>query len=237
MIRTENGYTRCKCQRELIVENIFKYSGMPKTYFKYKSELEDQKILNQKKQSISYLDLITSTSKNENNIKRLIREQRRIVLRGNPGTGKSQLAGTIAIEIAKVFDLNRAQLEVNQFFFLDVRKIGNLMFNGNKNKLLEKIKKCNVLIIDDLGKETKDKNGNILLSLDEIVRSFEGLIIVTTNDLGNIKAKYDKLNEPLSSYLLPNRPDELNKRVSYYHVISEKGGERRNQTIEDDFLP
>lgn len=107
---------------------------------------------------------------------KFIKEKRNVILVGDSGGGKTHLAISLGLEACKQ--------NYNVGFF-DVSKLSNMLLKEHKygdiEKLLLKLKKLDLLILDELGYVPFSKNGAELLFRVISERYEVGSIIVTTN--------------------------------------------------------
>lgn len=223
LIRMEEGYVRCECQREKILKKIFKLSETPKEFYKFKDELDDQVVKTPLKKKAGYLEVINNITSSEDKIEALIENDTSIILKGNSGSGKTQMAITLALEIAQKFNLYEKNITERRFFFLNAREIGNWAFDNQKRqRVLSYIKKCKVLIIDDLGAEYYT-NPAILKMLDTVLRGFNGIKIITTNLNEDVNSFYKKYDSRLADVLAPaNEYDHAKYNCLFYYVVTKE---------------
>lgn len=235
-VRVGGGYNRCECQRERIVRRIFELSRTPKEFYNFRDALGNQKVKTSLNQFTSYLDLIDNLTLDPEKVNELMKRNTTIVLKGNTGSGKTLMATTIALEIMKQFNLYAPNIETHRFFFLNAREIGNWMFdNEEKARIMNYVRKCNVLIIDDLGSEP-DKNEYIYKALDELLRNFNGIKLITTNLNEELKDFYMKRNQRLTDVLVNTYEREHKKDNTLFYYVNKKDSRRRKSVADLDLI-
>lgn len=229
----------CECFRDELINRRYKNSGARKNHFKRLEDLNDQYVFSGSGHKVRYKKVIEDFVRTRENIEYLIEEDSRIILHGSTGSGKTQLAITLAIEMLANFDLQKEITDEKQekfgFYFLPVSKIKRNVFNDDeKDEIFKELNKFDVLILDDLVSESEIDNNQIphvLGMLNDIVRIFEGLIIMTTNYNGNIKEYYNKKGfNRLSSVLITSDESEHGQYNSFfYNVKTQKDKENRKK--------
>jgi DNA replication protein DnaC len=107
---------------------------------------------------------------------KFIRDKRNVILVGDSGGGKTHLAIALGVEACK---------QTYSVGFYDVCKLSNLLLKEHKygdiEKFLFRLKKLDLLILDELGYVPFSKNGAELLFRVISERYEVGSIIITTN--------------------------------------------------------
>lgn len=241
---------RCECMREKFINFYYDWSSSPVRNKKFIEELSKDKEIyldgDEEKQvelteeikflSEIYIKLINESMKNNRPI------SDKILLQGTPGSGKTQFAITLALEILKDMDLTRSEMIYKPFYFLSLEKIisESKVYDDNfKEQLWKKINYSKVLIIDDLGEELeklKKTNGQedkrvleVLDILKQITEEFNGLLIMTTN-IPNFEKMYEKVKPRLHSRLFGKEGE--NDNLLFYAVVGEdKRDEQKSEAI------
>ena len=237
-INTKNGFIVCECNRDKTLNKMYEWSEAPPKYKKQLIELEDQKIKNGKGTIVSYKESIERLTKNRENIEMMIENEFRIVLKGSTGSGKTQFALTLAMEILKNYDLQDPNPELNKFFFLSIAKLNEVIFEKEKS-YYDKIRKASVLIIDDIGVELQVQNNKtayILMELDHLIREFEGILIITTNVAENLKEMYEHHNKRLSSVILTDTEENHGINNSLFYTFAQREERRKKKNTGVVFL-
>lgn len=203
MIMQENGsYKRCECLRVLNTMKFTDWAGASKEYIKGMNKLIDTNMKRNKKEA-NNKDVIAQFLKKEV-IEELINKKFRIHITGTNGSGKTQTAITLAIEILKRMDLEKPQIQMNKFYILDVQSLKDDIYNEEKmEKKRKKAKTAEVLIIDGLGKETETPNAarkaSIQEAIERMIKDSKGLIITTSKE--SQQQAYKKTKESIESML------------------------------------
>lgn len=241
-VNTIDGYMICECLRLQNVETFYNWSDAPQKYNKRLVELEDQNILNGKDKKVSYKKSMKQLIEKRENIESMIQNEFRIVLKGTTGSGKSQYAVTLAMEILANYNLQDHNPDINKFYFLSIHKLNEIIFNDNKKAKAdyhEKIRKAKVLIIDDIGVDIQFENNKtpyMLDELDHIIRSFQGILILTTNMEQNLKDAYMPYNERLASVILTDREENHGENNSLFYMMNQKEERRKKKNTNVQFL-
>jgi DNA replication protein DnaC len=236
LVNVDGNYIKCECIRDRKIEHFFNWSDAERKHFKRLADLKDQETISGKGRRFSYKNVIEQLTNNPDNIKHLVEDEFRLVLSGGTGSGKTQMAVTTAIEVLANFDLQDLEVFPRKFYFLPVVDIKNYQFDKDKTKLNEirdKVKKSDVLILDDLGTEIQIKNESIPYihdALNTIIRSFNGFLIITTNLNNNINETYKNYNKRLASVLTQGSEDEHGEYNNlFYNVLAPGNKERRKK--------
>jgi len=163
----ESLLTLCRHESErryaLSVQRKIKQAGFPKT--KTLSMLNFDKAPKLPKEMIKNL----STCK-------FVEDKRNVILVGDSGGGKTHLAIALGVEACK---------NVHSVGFYDVSKLSNMLLKEHKygdiEKFLLKLKKLDLLILDELGYVPFSKSGAELLFRVISERYEVGSVIITTN--------------------------------------------------------
>ncbi|GGC89092.1 hypothetical protein GCM10007216_19840 [Thalassobacillus devorans] len=249
-IQGENGSILCNCLLEENLEKLVRNSGAPFKLFKQINQLEEMNLKNPLSEEATNQQFVKGLVTKDLPINNLIDNEARFVFRGYPGSGKSQLATTIAIEAIKSnFERNFAR-DVNLpiFTFVDIRKLLNQYFMEDAHKeradITNQIKKSKILIIDDIGVESHlDANGSIVLKnkvsnlileyVETIVRDFCGLIIVTTNLGMDLRPVYQNFSQRLADTLFPSiEKNHGMENTFYYSFVKEE-----DESFRRKYLP
>jgi DNA replication protein DnaC len=224
---------KCECIRDKKIEHFYKWSEAEPKHFKRLNELRDQLVVTGKGKEVGYKRVIETLTGSRENIKHLVEEEFRLVLSGSNGSGKTQMAVTIAIEILANFELNSFDDHPRKFYFLPASKIKYIMFDDEKiKKIQDKIHKSDVLILDDLGVESLNMNGqtiHIYDCLNNLIRSFNGFLIITTNEDRDLREVY-RINKRLASVLIQGSKEEHGDINNlFYEITTPEGSERRKK--------
>lgn len=234
-VKVGNGYNRCECIRDRIVENKFNESTTPESFYKFKEDLEDQKSFTILKKEIGYIDIINELTSNEAK-EELFKKNMTIVLKGNAGSGKTQLATTLALELVRRFNLYEKELKTKDFYFLRMASFKDLVFKDeDKKEIIKKVRNSDVLIIDDLGTENYN-NTWTMERLSEVLREFDGVKIITTNmTKTDIHSFYKDKDARLSDVLVNSTEDKHAENNCLFYLIGKKES-RRVQKVKQNLF-
>lgn len=208
-IPTEEGYKICECLRDRVAKLAFNQSGAPNNYFKLIEDLNDQYIVSGKGEKLTYKGVLSALTNDRKMIEQMYESNMKIVLNGDIGSGKTQFAITLALEMLRNFDLKKEVLTPEErderytFYFLSTVRLNSIIFNDDKlEKVIEEASKHKIIIVDDLISESEMVNGKtpyLLEKLNEIVRSVDGIVISTTNYGGDVKEYYENVLDRLKA--------------------------------------
>lgn len=238
LVSVAGGYARCSCQRDKIATKLYIEAGFKEEHYVKREDVKNQPVFSARKVKTTYKELLENLVGDPYKVRKMIEKEMTIVLRGNPGSGKTQFATTATYEILKQFNLYVPVIHTYKAFFLDVRTISNWMSKQEeKEAILKKVREASVLVIDDLGTE-QNTNTHIITAFDELLRSFRGIKFITTNLNENLKKKYDAIDTRLSDVLIPaDESDHGRLNVLYYEITTPKGVSRRQRQVDDlDFI-
>ncbi len=208
----ESLLTLCRHEAErryaLSVQRKIKQAGFPKT--KTLSMLNFDKSPKLPKDTVNNLSTCN-----------FIKDKRNVILVGDSGGGKTHLAIALGVEACK---------KVYSVGFYDVSKLSNMLLKEHKygdiEKLLLKLKKLDLLILDELGYVPFSKTSAELLFRVISERYEVGSIIMTTN-LSFSKWTSLFLDKTMTTALL----DRVTHNASI--IKYDWGSIRLTETIED----
>ncbi len=163
----ESLLTLCRHEAErryaISVQRKIKQAGFPKT--KTISMIDYKKAPKLPKETINNLASC-----------KFVEDKRNVMLVGDSGGGKTHLAISLGVEACK---------KVHSVGFYDVSKLCNMLLKEHKygdiEKFIQKLKKMDLLILDELGYVPFSKNGAELLFRVISDRYETGSIIITSN--------------------------------------------------------
>lgn len=222
---------KCECIRDKKIQHFFEWSNAEKKHFLRLEDIKEQQVISGTGKAVSYRKTIETLALSKENSQNLIDEEFRLVLKGSNGSGKTQMAVTLALEILANFDLENEN--PRKFYFLPASNIKNIMFDKEKlPEIQRKIEKSDVLILDDLTVEslhTNNQTTHIWDCLNNLIRSFNGFLIITTNEQGDLRDFY-KQNQRLASVLVQSAESEHGQYNNlFYQITTPKGKERRKK--------
>jgi regulator of replication initiation timing len=194
----ENGATigECRCVLYNAILKAYEYAkGEPEMMISFSKLPIDPRVKNATTGSIqSYKTLAAKITKN---FPTLAAEQKKLYLYGNTGSGKSQFASSLLIEVAGKYQGEGLG------FYLPARRFFNAVFDFSTNKqdlkaIFDKVRNIDtrLLIIDDIGAELShvkmNANGEVednrldmlLTEYNNLLREFqkhEGVLVITAN--------------------------------------------------------
>jgi DNA replication protein DnaC len=204
---------RCACQQMKDVQNRFLvYAEGEKKLMKAPNQLKEtvsiyrlQDLLNgvNDPQSVEQKTLIQQILSNING---LINEEARLFFTGTTESGKSQTASTILLGAIVAHNLDG--------FYLPASRFSEAILNYKSEKALQdkqhifdkvKDKRTKILIIDDMTSEVAlegKHQSKLAQAYSDLIRSFKGLVIITSNNITqDLIAKYKDV-ERMQSVLL-----------------------------------
>jgi DNA replication protein DnaC len=238
----DGTFIPCGCGRLNKAEELFQISSAPKNYMTFINDLEFNPLIqNTKKKEMINRKLAAGQITKEqaadlsaqtfaplksvlsqfddgakgNPIKRFIKEGYKLYFYGNPRTGKTAAALALGMQ---------AGMRNVKFYYLSFHTLHKLIqynfYNEEANKVSEEMKRleeCDVLIMDDLGKEyeslnlTKNSDADrdllkkMLQLVEATIRDKKRLLIITSN-LKPEEAEefYSKANPTLWAVLVEN---------------------------------
>ena len=163
----ESLLTLCRYEAErryaITVQRKIKQAGFPKT--KTISMIDYKKAPKLPKETVNNLASC-----------KFVEDKRNVMLIGDSGGGKTHLAISLGVEACK---------KVYSVGFYDVSKLCNMLLKEHKygdiEKFLQKLKKMDLLILDELGYVPFSKNGADLLFRVISDRYEIGSVIITSN--------------------------------------------------------
>lgn len=231
-VREGAVYRKCECIRDKKVDFYFKRSETPASHYLLLEDMKDQAIKSGKGKTAGLKSVISTLTGSRENIDNMIENQFRIVLKGSNGSGKTQTAVTMALEMLRKFDLDSNE-EVNKFFFLSISSLKENIFNNEeKMRIRKRISNSQILILDDLGTEIQTKNNQIpyiMEYLNDVIRSFTGIIIITTNLNRDLREEYKQHNTRLANVLVNSSEAEHGETNNLFYEISLPSGQTRRK--------
>lgn len=178
-ILVKNDYAQCSCYKEYLRLKQLHDSGLPRTY--WNQDIDNFKgDTSAKKQVIDYMsNLTTNTTKGIG-----------LYLYGSPGVGKTLLASYILQHAI------RYSVKVKFYYFTSILNMFTEAWHDDeaRREVEESILNCDLLILDDLGREFKSNKKLHEAVLDTVLRTRANQlkpIIVTSNyDILDVKEAY-----------------------------------------------
>jgi len=211
---TKNDRVECDCRQQLQYYKHYLNAGIGALY--QRLDWSDYNFPNEELD-----DLVTSYIANA---KQMVARGIGLILMGDIGTGKTLLATLMLKELLK------AEYSVFSTTFAGMIDMFTAGWNSNDEKefFLERVKKSDILLIDDIGKEYKTKNGLGSSTFDAVLRSRvqEGKPTFITTNL-----TVDDMEEGYGSAIL-----SLLAETSIMHVVEgsdfrQKAGQRKIQEV------
>lgn len=246
-IQTDKGALPCVCLRYRHAENLYRDSGAPIELKKFIEELDEIKVMNfdkyksgvDKKECLSPIkNILLQFDDGACNrpIKRFINHNYRLYFDGKNGGGKSQAAISLMLE-----GMKRNQ----KGYFLSMHTLNSLFQynfkdeeeNARVNEVKKKISDSDILVLDDLGRESEGLNLKLesderqlikmLKFLDGVLRERNRFVIITSNmNIEEAKKHYEGKRKSLASILFDGN-------VKNYLFPQEIRANKKDEILDD----